>query len=164
MTHENPQIIYQRDLVDYEIQKLFTAELQLQKHITAWSLAAVSPELKIILNNYLELVKEHIEMMSSFLDKEYIILRAFPNVVIRALITETDQKISYCQSAATIDAGLVLSILSITEYQLASYGVTGHIADLANMKTQAAIFRKLAANEKDMNARLLGLKDYAPMA
>ncbi len=163
MLYNNPVIVYQRDLVEYESQKLFTGEVQLQKHIAAWSHAAVSPQLKTLLDNYLELSRQHIEMMSSFLDKEYIILRAFPNIVIRALITETDQKITYCQSAATIDAGLLLSVLSINEYKLASYNATAHMAELAGMKKQAVIFRRSAANEKDMNERLLGLRDYAPI-
>jgi ferritin-like metal-binding protein YciE len=163
MTHENPVIVYQRDLVEYEIQKLLTGEVQLQKHISAWSIAADSPQLKNVLNSYLEQTRQHIEMMASFLDKEYIMLRAFPNIVMRALITETDQKISFCQSAATIDAGLLLSVLSINEYKLASYNATAHMADLAGMKKQAEIFRKSADNEKTMNERLLGLRDYAPI-
>lgn len=163
MIHHNPVIVYQRDLVEYEIQQLLTGEIQLQKHITAWSDAAVSPQLKTVLNSYLEQTRQHIEMMGSFLDKEYIVLRAFPNIVMRALITETDQKISYCHSAATIDAGLLLSVLSINEYKFASYNATAHMADLAGMKKQAATFRKSADSEKEMNERLLGLRDYAPI-
>lgn len=163
MIHENPVIVYQRDLVEYEIQKILTGEVQLQKHMAAWSHSAVSPEFKTVLDSYLELSKQHVELMGSFLDKEYIMLRAFPNIVMRALIMETDQKISYCQSAATIDAGLLLSVLSINEYKLASYNATAHMAELAGMKKQSAIFRKSAAYEKEMNERLQGLRDYAPI-
>ncbi|MES2374267.1 MAG: DUF892 family protein [Bacteroidota bacterium] len=163
MIHENPVIVYQRDLVEYEIQKLLTGEVQLQKHIPAWSHSAVSPELKTLLTNYQELSRQHIEMMGSFLDKEYIMLRAFPDIVMRALITETDQKISYCHSAATIDAGLLLSVLSINEYKIASYQAAAHMADLAGMKKQSVILRKSAANENDMNEHLMGLRDYAPI-
>ncbi len=161
MTHENPEIISRRDLVDYEIQKMLTAELLLQNHILAWSRAAASPQLKETLNSYLGLVRQHIDMMGSFLDKEYIILRSFPNLVMRALVTETDLKLSYCRSAATRDAGLLVNILSVNDYKFSSYNTTAYLADMAGMKNQADIFRKIAENEKEINERFLRLREYA---
>lgn len=161
MSHENPVIISQRDLVEYEIQKMLTAEVLLQKHIPAWSHAVVSSQLKEILNKYLELSRQHIDMMNSFLDKEYIMLRSFPNLVMRALITETDLKLTYCQSEVTADLGLLVSILSINEYKLSSYNTTAYLADMASMKKQADIFRKTAENEKEINERFLRLSEYA---
>ena len=161
MLHENPVIVHQRDLVEYEIQKLLTGEIQLQKHIPAWAHQAVSPQLKKILADCLELARQHINMMGSFLDKEYIMLRAFPNEVMGSFIKEADQKLSFCQSAATKDAGLLVSILSINEYKLSSYNATAYVAEVVGMKKQAEIFRKSAGNEQIMKEQLLRLEEYS---
>jgi len=157
---ENRIINTLHDLVDYDVSKFFSAEVELKNSLQKWIGQANSFQLKTILQKYLEFVSQHITRIEEFIDEQKIEVVSISNPIMLAYIQETDERLSYCSNADIKDACLLSCIQQINHYKICVYGTASVFAGLLGLDKNAAIFHEAEINEKHIDDRLSQLAIY----
>ncbi|HMU46831.1 MAG TPA: DUF892 family protein [Chitinophagaceae bacterium] len=160
MRENNLSISNLHHLLDYEVQKFNSAEVQLRNSLNEWIHTATSVQLKNVLQRYLDFVKEHLQKMEIFMEEEQATSISLVNKVMQALIEEADEKISHCGDAEVKDACLLAAVQIINHYKISIYGTAAAFARTLGMEKQAAVFHEAEVNEKQIDDRLSQLAEH----
>lgn len=148
------------NLIDYDISKFISAEVELKSSLEKWLNQAGSLQLKAVLQKYLDFVNQHITGIEAFIDKEQIGTMAVNNPIMLAFIKDTDECLSYCTNADIKDACLLACIQGINHYKISTYGTAAAFAGLLELEVDATIFHEAEINEKHIDDRLSQLAKY----
>lgn len=157
---ENTSINTLHNLLDYDVSKFISAEVELKNSLPKWILEANSLQLKNVLEKYLEFVRHHLKRIDEFIQEEQIGLLAVSNPLMLAYIKETDERLASCTNAAVKDACLLASIQEINHYKICFYGTGAAFSTMLELEKSAAIFREAEVNEKHIDDRLSQLALY----
>lgn len=157
---ENNTINTIHHLIDYQITKFLSAEVELKNTLLKWVDDAGSFQLKTILQKYIDFVNQHINAIEDFIKEEQITTVRANELVMLAFISQTNECLSYCTNAEIKDACLLACIQGINHYKISIYGTASAFADLLELGKYAAVFREAEVNEKHIDDRLSQLARY----
>ena len=160
MSLDNPTLGTLHNLLDYDVSKFTSAEIELKNSLPGWINKAGSLKLKAVLQKYLEMIQEHVVKMESFFDEEAITSVSLSNRIMLAYIAETDEKLNTCTDPAVKDACLLACVQAINHFKISSYGTAAAFAKALEMEKQAAIFHEAEVNEKQIDDRLSQLAEH----
>lgn len=141
-------------LLDEDCRHFSVSEAALHNALPVWIKKSGSVKLKNILQLYHEQVKQHIKQIDSFIEEENIIYIDAGNNIMKAFITDTEDKMNSCSNSTVRDAGILASVQNINHYKIASYGTAAAFADTLGMAKTALLFRRFETNEKQIDERL----------
>jgi ferritin-like metal-binding protein YciE len=150
----NQSIASLHNLLDQDTRKFTSAEIQLLNTLPHWIETASSVEMKTVLLKYLDLVRQQVQTMEIFIEKENIGTLDLTNGVMYALIQETDQMLSHCTDPAIKDACLLANIQAINHYKINRYGTAASFAQALGMEEPATAFHEATASEKEVDSAL----------
>ncbi|MEO8795196.1 MAG: DUF892 family protein [Daejeonella sp.] len=154
MKTENLNLTSLHNLLDYEVSKFTTGEMQLEHILPEWILKTGSLQLKAVLQKYQDMIKEHVRRMEDFFEQESINSLSMKNRVMEAFIEEANEQLSYCTDQDVKDACLLASIQAINHFKISTYGTAAAFANTLGMDQQAHVFYEAEINEKQIDDRL----------
>lgn len=160
MADKNETITTLHNLLDYDARNFFAAEIQLKRILPEWISLASSVKLKMVLEKYLELVKQHIKMLESFVTEEKINSLTLGNRIMHAFVEEATHKTDTCADAAIKDACLLACIQVINHFKISTYGTAAAFAKVLEMEKHASAFHEAEINEKKIDDRLSQLAEH----
>ncbi len=160
MTENNLPVTTLHELLDNDVSKFSSAEIQLQKVLPDFINMAVSMKLKNVLLKYLDFIVKHVQNMESFFEEEKINALSLNNRIMHAFIEEAKEKLSDCKSAEVKDACLLSCIQAINHFKISMYGTAAAFAKELGMEKQSAFFREAEVNEKQIDDRLSQLAEH----
>ncbi|MEJ6981883.1 DUF892 family protein [Pedobacter sp. P351] len=156
----NSHISTLHNLIDYDISRFISAEVQLKNSIPEWMVKASSLQLKNVLQKYLNFVQQHVERLEDFFEEEKIDSLSLNNPLMQAYINDTNEKISICTHIEVKDACLLSCIQAINHFKISTYGTAAAFANALGMEKSAAIFHEAEINEKHIDDRLSQLAEH----
>lgn len=157
---EKPIINTLHNLLDYDVSKFISAEVELKNRLPIWISEANSLQLKNILEKYLEFVSQHLKRIDEFIQEEQIGVLSIDNPIMLAFIKETDEYLASCTNAAIKDACLLACIQAINHYKIYFYGTGAAFSTLLELEKSAVMFREAEINEKHIDDHLSQLALY----
>jgi len=148
------------NLIDYQIAKFLSAEVELKNNLPKWIDDASSFQLKTILQKYVDFVNDHIKVIEEFIDEEQITQVSINDPVMVGFASQTHECLSFCTNPEVKDACLLACIQGINHYKISIYGTASAFADLLELGKYAAIFHEAEVNEKHIDDRLTQLAKY----
>ena len=157
---ENNSINTLHNLLDYNVSKFISAEVELKNSLPIWIREANSLQLKNILEKYLEFVSQHLKRIDEFIQEEQIGMLSVSNPIMLAFIKETDECLASCTNAAVKDACLLAYIQEINHYKICFYGTGAAFSTLLELEKSATMFREAEVNEKHIDDHVSQLAMY----
>lgn len=147
-------------LLDYDVRKFSSAEIQLKNKLKNWIELASSLKLKVQLQKYADNINRHITNLEKFIEEEQIGSTSLNNRIIEAFISETEEKLSNCRDGALKDVCLLACVQLINHYKISMYGTAAAFAKVLSMDEQANIFHENEVTEKQTDDRLTQLAEH----
>ncbi|MBZ4191639.1 ferritin-like domain-containing protein [Niabella beijingensis] len=144
---------------NHEAGKLTSIETQMKQNLREWIILARSRQLRTILYDYHDVVRQHAAKLESFYQEEV----NAPIVIDRALeafVKEANEKIKQCSDPEIMDACLVTCIQAINHFKILLYKTAGVFAKELGMEKAAITFREMETNEKHIDHCLSQLTQY----
>lgn len=157
---ENNTINTIHHLIDYQISQLLSAEVELRNNLPRWINEVSSFQLKTVLQKYIGFINQHIKAIEDFITEEQITMVPSNDPIMLAIISQTDECLSYCKNAEIKDACLLASIQGVNHYKISIYGTVSSFADLLELQKFATILHEADINEKHIDDRLTQLAKY----
>jgi ferritin-like metal-binding protein YciE len=148
------------NLLDYDVAKFSSAEVQLRNILPEWKNKSSSLKLKDVLMRYLDFIERHIEKMEKFMDREGLSAVFVNNGVMKAFIEEMEERLSICADADVKDACLLACVQGINHYKISMYGTAAAFAKALGMEKAAVVFHEAEVNEKQIDDRLSQLAEF----
>lgn len=148
------------NLLDYDVAKFISAEVQLKNILPEWKNRSNSFKLKEILTRYQGFVERHIDRMEKFMGEEGLLAAYINNRVMLAFIQEMEEKLSLCADADVKDACLLACVQGINHYKISMYGTAAAFAKALVMEKAALVFHEAEVNEKQIDDRLSQLAEF----
>lgn len=149
-----------RKLFDQHIKKFLSAEAELQNAITNWISVDQANDLHMLLSDYQDLIKGHIERLNALLQKERITVAPIKNKVMLALIEDAADELSECRYQEVKDASVLATIQNIIHWKIGSYGSTATFANILGSEGTAFLFHEFVKEEKYFDERLTHLAKH----
>jgi ferritin-like metal-binding protein YciE len=147
-------------LLTYDISECINAENQLKAVLPDWINKANSPKLKVILERYMEFVRQHVQKMEDMLKEAEVNPLNISSSVMDAYIKEAEQTMFTCQDMDVRDAALLAGIQAINHFKISTYGTAAAFAKAMNMEREAEVFYSIDINEKHIDDRLSQLAEH----
>lgn len=153
-TNQENKMVRLHDLLDYEILQFNAGEIQLKNAVKKWILIASALSLKSSLQEYLGTIESHLLYL-----KEYTLSTQLPAVptssrVMRAMITEAEEKIKKCADKELQDVCLLASVQAINHIKISQYGTAAAFSNELLNKKAASLFHLFEINEKKIDKKL----------
>jgi ferritin-like metal-binding protein YciE len=155
-----------KELLEYEIQDMFSAETQLSESLTKLSLLATNAKLKTAIDSYSEQTKVHIErlrMVASLLDCNPIDQKC---KAMKAIIKQ-GMKLAEAQIDLQVRDALIIGIIQrMAHYKTASYGTSHHYAKTLSFGEETRVLNLSLEEEKaaDQQFNNLAIKEVNILA
>lgn len=149
-----PSISTLHQLLDYDAAHFYSGEVRLEKNLQEWIKTTGSQQLRKVLQRYLELVREHVQVMDKFITEEHIHSVALRNRIMDAFVDEANEKLADCCDMPIRDACLLSCVQTVNHYKISAYGTAAAFANAMGMERQAKAFHAAEVNEKQIDDRL----------
>ena len=160
MKENNPTITNLHHLLDYDARRFTSAEIHLRNQLPIWRDQSNSLKLKTVLQKYFDFIELHINKLEEFFVDENISSLSLSNRIMKAIIEETNEKLSICTDPEVKDACLLAGIQSINHFKISTYGTAAAFAKSLGMEKYAVVFHEAEVNEKQIDDRLTQLAEY----
>lgn len=160
MTNNNQTVSTLHHLLDFDVRRFTSAEMELKNVLPEWISRADSLMLKTVLQKYLDFVQQHVDMLNSFYDAEQISAIDASNRIMLAFIEEAREKLSVCADPPVKDACLLAGVQAINHFKISMYGTAAAFAKALEMEKTAAVFHQAEVDEKQIDDRLSQLAEY----
>ncbi|MBI5372011.1 MAG: DUF892 family protein [Sphingobacteriales bacterium] len=147
-------------LLDFDICRFASSEVQLQKKLPEWADRASSLKLKALVQRYADLVSLQRQQLDHFIEEEQINQLPLTSRIMQAFILETDDKLAQCSDPEVRDACLLACIQEINHYKISTYGTAAAFANILGMEAPANVFREAEVKEKQIDDRLSQLAEH----
>jgi ferritin-like metal-binding protein YciE len=148
------------NLLDYDVAKFSSAEVQLKNILPVWKNISSSLKLKDILIRYQGYIEQHIERMEKFMREEGLSSVYITNNIMKAFIEEVQEKLGICADADVKDACLLACVQEINHYKISVYGTAAAFTKALTMDKAAVVFHEAEVNEKQIDDRLSQLAEF----
>lgn len=148
------------NLLDHEVSKYSSAEIQLTHSLLEWINKASSIKLKNVLQRYHDDIQQHLSKIADFVDAERLISSSFTNRIMKSYIDDTNESLAMCSDAEVADACLLASIQKINHFKISAYGTAASFANALEMETAARFFHEAEVHEKQIDDRLTQLAHF----
>ena len=155
-----PTISCLRQLLDEDTSRMISAEIQLKNSISGWVSNENSGSLRTLMHDYLNIVEKHIRQLEIFCKEEKIGTHSLSNRVMKAYITEADEKLSGCSGPEVKEACLLAAIQGINHFKISVYGTAAAFAGAVRLQKAGLLFHQAELDEKDMDERLSYLAEH----
>ncbi len=152
-------IVTLNNLLDYDINQFYLAEVQLSHHLPVLIERAGSLTFKTIMQKYLEYVRQHVQKFEVFLAEGRAGLPEPGNRIMEAYLDEAEDRLVQCSDPEVKDACLLASLQAINHYKISAYGTAAAFANALGMHNKAHIFHEAEVNEKQIDERLTQLAE-----
>ena len=159
MEDHNAIITNLHQLLDYDVRKFSSSDIQLKNNLPKWIANASTLKLKTVLQKYLDFVQDLVEKLNVFFEAEEINSLSFTNRVMKAFIDETEEKLSNCSDIEVKDACLLAIIQAINHFKITTYGTAAAFANALNLGKYATVFHNAEMEEKQIDDRLSRLAE-----
>ena len=148
------------DLLEYDIRKFHSAELQLENRLEKWVVVASSLKLKTVIQRYREKIIVHKQKMEEYLQEENISAAGFTDQIMAAFIDDTEERLNICRDAEVKDACLLANLQAINHYKISVYGTAAAFANSVGKEKYSLAFHEAAVSEIQIDDRLTQLAAY----
>lgn len=149
-----------RQLLDEDISRMASAEMQLKNSIAGWVSNDNAVPLRLLLHDYLDIVEKHIRQLEFFWEEEQTGSFHCPNRVMKAYIAEADDKLAGCTGPGIKDACLLAAVQRINHFKISVYGTAAAFAGALRLQQAGLLFHQAELDEKDMDERLSYLAEH----
>jgi len=149
-----------RQLLNQQMGKFISGEIQLQKNLPVWINNIGSVQLRQVLQKYLDQVNEHIKHMEAFFLEAQVATAGREDKVMQSLVDETNELLGFCSDTQVCDACMLAGIQVINHYKISTYGTAAAFAGDLEMEKAAGVFYQMEINEKNIDDRLTQLAKY----
>ena len=153
-TNENNSMIRLHDLLDHDIMQYNAAEVHLKSAVKKWLQQASVLSLKTVLQEYLATIESHLLYLKDYTLSTALSSLPSSNRVMKALITETEEKLKKCGDREITDACLVASIQEINHIKISQYGTAAAFSRELQNEKAASLFHMFEVNEKKIDKKL----------
>ncbi len=160
MKSEPTSITTLHNLLDYEVSKYSSAEIQLAHSLKQWINKASSIKLKNVLQKYHDDIQQHLSKIEEFADAERMVSISFTNRVMKSYIDDTNESLAMCTDAEVADACLLASVQKINHFKISAYGTAASFANVLEMENAARFFHEAEVHEKQIDDRLTQLAQF----
>jgi ferritin-like metal-binding protein YciE len=148
------------DLLEYDIRKFYSAELQLETKLEKWVVDASSLKLKTVIQRYREKIIVHKQKMEEYLQEENISAAGFTDQIMAAFIDDTEERLNICRDAEVKDACLLANLQAINHYKISLYGTAAAFANSVGKEKYSLAFHEASVSEIQIDDRLTQLAAY----
>lgn len=143
-----------RGVLHANMVRLAAAEAALYRELPAWIRVAQCTALQLALQNYLDLVQDHIARLNTFLDADWHGVKPVAGGAFKVLTAVVSHRLQACASPGLRDACLVAGIQAINHYKICGYGTGAAHAAALEMAPFGGILYSAASDERDVDERL----------
>ena len=143
-----------RDLLDHEVQAMYSAEKLIAKGLPRLINEARSPELKQAFQLHLEETESQVERLERVADLLEIDADGDKNLGMAGILAEGEQVMHKDATPEAIDAALICGAQKVEHYEIAGYGTAVYLAQELGFEQAASILDGILMEEKKTNALL----------
>ncbi len=143
-----------RDLFEFEIRDLYSAELQLEKALPKMAETASNKELQKSFKLHLEQTKEQRERLEKIGEICDFSVKGSTCEAMKGLIKEGDEVIESKAEAPIKDAALISASQRVEHYEIAAYGTVRNFAERLGYDDVADLLQTTLDQEKETDAKL----------
>jgi ferritin-like metal-binding protein YciE len=154
MSLESLQELYVDKLKD-----LYSAENQIIKALPSMIKAATTPELKMALQEHLQVTEEHARRVERIASNMDATPRGKKCVGMEGLLEEGKELLREKPDADVLDAGIIAAAQSVEHYEIAGYGTARAWAELLGQPDAANLFQQTLDEEKEADRTLTALAE-----
>ena len=155
----NHTIVSLRDMLVLDGEKIVDVENNIVNVLPAWISKIGSKVLKEELEHYLIDVRAHQKDLINYNKNNNSMVKEDHSTIVKAYITETNNKLSACADARIADACLINAIQAINHYKINIYGTLAAYADSLGQKNAAEIYHNAMIDEKVADMRLSNIAE-----
>ncbi len=144
-----------KDLLEHELQDLYSAEHQLVEALPKMAKSAQSSTLKSAFESHLRQTETHIQRLEKVASQIDIDLKGGEECkAMKGLIKEGSQMMKENAEEAVHDAGLIASAQRVEHYEIAGYGTVVRYLQMLKMDSAAKILTQTLDEEKQTDLKL----------
>lgn len=143
-----------KDLLQYELKDLYSAENQLSKALPKLAKAAKNKKLRDAFEQHLEITKKQIERLEKISSDNKIDIKGENCEAMKGLVKEGEEMIKEKAEDAVHDAGLIAAAQRVEHYEIAGYGTVVRYLQMLNMKDAARLMSETLKEEKEADKKL----------
>ncbi|MFW5873014.1 MAG: ferritin-like domain-containing protein [bacterium] len=148
-----------RDLLQYELKDLYSAENQLTDALPKLAKSAKHEALRDAFEHHLEETRHQIERLEQIASEANMDIKGEDCEAMKGLIKEGEEMIEQNASDAVHDAGLIASAQRVEHYEIAGYGTVVRYLEMLDMKKEADLIKETLKEEKEADAKLSKISD-----
>jgi len=154
------------DLLIHDLRKVLDGEDQLILLLPDWIKKVKSSRLKLVLEQYVAYLKNHVEGIEKFFDRKKLMNFRVRNNLVRAFIDDVNEGLNDCSDSEIADVLLISSLQEIIHYKISVYGTISAFAATLDLDISSKEFYSNVKDEKDIDSRLslLAEKELNPLA
>ena len=143
-----------KDLFEFEIKDLYSAEVQLTEALPKMAEAASSKELKEGFKEHLEQTKNQKERLDKLAEKVGFDPKGGHCDAMEGLINEGEEIIKSKAEPAIKDSALIAAAQRVEHYEIAAYGAVRNYAEKLNLKEAVELIEATLKEEKETDSKL----------
>lgn len=143
-----------KDLLEHELQDLYSAEKQLTEALPKMAKSAKSSTLKAAFENHLKQTETHIERLETVASEIAIDIKGEECKAMKGLIREGSEMMKENADEAVHDAGLIAAAQRVEHYEIAGYGTIVRYLQMMKMTSAAKTLSKTLDEEKQTDLKL----------
>ncbi len=152
----------QKLLID-ELQEIYISESLVSEALGRMATGADAPPLKKVLADHGAKSKEQLARLQSIFEILEDSPRGGHGKSMRALLSETEDRLGDAGDPPVIDAALLATVRRIAHWEIASYGTAQVYAERMELDKVAPLLAQTLAEEQSMDASLLQLSKDLPL-
>lgn len=147
------------ELLAEELKDIYSAEKQLLKALPKMAKKASSPDLKMALQEHLEVTKRQVERLEEVFESLGKPAKAKTCKAMQGLVEEATEIMEEDASDAVLDAGIIAAAQKVEHYEIASYGTVRTWARLCGQDEAAQLLQETLDEEAEADGRLTELAE-----
>ena len=140
-----------RDLLDHEVQAMYSAENLITAGLPRMIEHASSPELQKAFQTHLSETKHQIERLEQVADILGINANGDKNLGMAGIIAEGELVMHKDATPEAMDAALICGAQKVEHYETAGYGTAVYLAHELGLEQAATILKSILVEEKRTN-------------
>jgi ferritin-like metal-binding protein YciE len=143
-----------KDLLQYELKDLYSAENQLSKALPKMAKSARSSKLRDAFEHHLEETRHQIERLEKVASDMKVDIKGEDCDAMKGLVKEGEEMMHEEATDAVHDAGLIAAAQRVEHYEMAGYGTVVRYLQMLNLKDAAKLMSETLDEEKEADKKL----------
>ena len=148
-----------RALLEEELKDIYSAEKQLLKAMPKMAKKASSRELKMALQEHMQVTERQVERLEDVFDSLGKPAKSKTCKAMQGLVEEANEIMGEDADDAVMDAGIIAAAQKVEHYEMASYGTVRTWARLCGEEEAAGLLQETLDEEGEADKRLTALAE-----